>query len=43
MKGMGGYRYWGYKKGYLVKTRGFFYWKDVLGGWCNKRILGGNY
>jgi hypothetical protein len=25
-----------YKKGYLVKNRGFFYWKDVLGGGSTK-------
>jgi hypothetical protein len=25
------------------KNRGFFYWKDALGGRCNERIFGGIY
>jgi hypothetical protein len=42
--GIGGYKKWVSSKnrGYLVKI-GFFYWKDVLGGGFNKRILGGIY
>ena len=38
---IGVYRCWGYKIGYLVKKRGFFYWKDVLGEGFNKRIFRG--
>jgi hypothetical protein len=38
----GVYRHCGVLKGVSSKSRGFFYWKDLLGGF-NETILGGIY